>query len=228
MLDCNTDDNKQLLYSCLLDEWMLCSVITRVKEDTWVLKSEPFFSTFFSILFIVFPGYYPGCRGSLCPHFMQERMIPGLFLSAFLNLSSRGLHVIGPHGSFSFTVFLEDGADWHTCSTLKRKLLTLTVAWSWVNIVVGVIFFQSVSFLLTHGSLLIGATGIVHSRHRTAFCCSEGIRSDHLRVLHRGTWNLKSWCSFLFFSGWSPCLQYFYGTAWQKIFLPEAVECLLL
>lgn len=51
MLDCNTDDKKQLLYSALQDEWVLCSVITRVKEDTRVLKSKPF-SAFFSILFL--------------------------------------------------------------------------------------------------------------------------------------------------------------------------------
>lgn len=51
MLDCNTDDNSQLLYSALQDEWLLCSVITRGKEDTQVLKSKPF-SAFFSMLFL--------------------------------------------------------------------------------------------------------------------------------------------------------------------------------
>lgn len=34
MLDCSTDGNKQLLYSALQNECLLCSVITGVKEDT--------------------------------------------------------------------------------------------------------------------------------------------------------------------------------------------------
>lgn len=34
MLDCNTDANKQLLYSAFQNECLLCPVITGVKEDT--------------------------------------------------------------------------------------------------------------------------------------------------------------------------------------------------
>lgn len=39
------------------------------------------------------------------PSLHAEEYDTGLFLSSLLSLSSRDLHVIGPHGSFSFTVF---------------------------------------------------------------------------------------------------------------------------
>lgn len=67
MLDCNTDGDKQLLYSALQNECLLCSVITGVKEDTRVRKV--------SHLLLLSWISHPGLRERLCYHLTQKSMI---------------------------------------------------------------------------------------------------------------------------------------------------------